>query len=119
MLFFLFSSPFSLVAELETFFLSLSLLPLPHPLFASAQNQGIPEGFTRICDTPKDSPPSAILGFKDDGHHNQCWKKMSVVAGTPSPFTESSDSEANGTKTARMSLNVVLTVVGTALLFLL
>ena len=75
----------------------------------SAQEQGIPEGFTRVCDTPKDSPPDTIRGFKASLYKDQCWKKM------PEKDTED---EESGAKTAYASVGVVLATVGSSVLLL-
>ena len=79
----------------------------------SAQEQGIPEGFTRVCDTPKDSPPDAIRGFKASLYKDQCWKKM------PEKDTDGDadgDGVESGAKVTYMSVGAVLVMVGSAVL---
>ena len=91
---------------------------LTHSLYSlfrtSAQEQGIPEGFTRTCDTPNGSPPSAILGFKASLYNDQCWKKM-PEKDTDGGIAEDGAAE-EGAKVSYVSVGVVLVMVGSAVL---
>jgi hypothetical protein len=75
-------------------------------------NQGLPDGFTRICEGSNNKVE--ILGTDEQGGNFECWKKMPVVATN----TESNDNDSgvNRAKTACMSTSVALAMVGSALL---